>query len=870
MRLLKLTVGDRTAARVQVFSAERGFMSIESAAYWSTSEQEVLDQLGTTLNGLSDTESRQRLGLRANQDLENRQASNWSIFVSQFNNPIILLLFLSAVLSWLLDDGTNALIIFLILGLSGLLGFWQERSAANAVAQLLAAIETSSTVLREGREIIIPRHEVVPGDVVLLRAGSIVPGDCRLLESTEVCVDEAALTGESFPVEKIPGRLAIDQPLASRSNCLFLGTHVVSGVAKAVVVTAGRQTEFGRISGKLEKRPPSTGFERGLRNFGKLLLAITFVLVVAVFLTNVALRRPVVESLLFALALAVGMTPQLLPAITSVVLATGAKSMARSQVIVKRLLAIENFGGMDVLCLDKTGTLTEGKVELHSARSPLGEESEAVLQRAAINAHVQTGFDNPIDDALRRAIPSLPTEVTRIDEAPYDFNRKRLSVLINKGSQRLLITKGALNKVLEVCTHAESASGLVVPIETIRAEIDSRFAQWSDEGYRVLGLAIKSFTKASVAKSDEQGLIFAGFLIFTDPPKSTIHATMKELNGLGIRLKLITGDNHVVARAVGNRVGLNGSDLLTGTQIRHLSLAELSSRAEQTDIFAEIEPEQKEQIVRALKSSKHIVGFLGDGINDAPALHTADVGISVDSAVDVAKEAAQVLLLQSDLSVLAKGVLEGRRTLANTLKYVFVSISANFGYMLSMAIASLFLPFLPLLPTQILMINLLADFPAMALASDSVDLELVDRPRQWDIRSILRFMLLFGLIGTCFDMLTFLTLIHLFQANEDQFRTGWFMVSIFTGLLILLAVRTRRPFFRSRPSPLLLVAVASVATVTVALPYLPFGRMLELIPPGPALLFMVLVISACYAVAMEMGKSIFYGRERFSGISRVS
>lgn len=845
-------------------------MKAESTPYWSVSQEAVLSMLNSSMQGLTTFESRNRLKLVTDEALENRQRSSWSILASQFNNPVIVLLFVSAVLSWMLDDATNAIIILTILVLSGLLSFWQECTAADAVAQLLAAIETKSTVLRDGQESTVPRGEVVPGDVVLLRSGSLIPGDCRLLEAVELCVNESALTGESFPVEKQSGELAADTALSKRTNCLYLGTHVVSGVAKAVVIEAGKRTELGRISTKLEHRAPVTGFERGLRNFGRLLLAITFVLVVVVFLANVWLQRPVVESLLFALALAVGMTPQLLPAITSVVLASGAKSMAQSQVIVKRLLAIENFGGMDILCLDKTGTLTEGKVELQSARDPIGNSSDAVLRLASINAHVEAGFDNSIDSAIRRAAPQLPDGVERLDEVPYDFNRKRLSVLVRDHGQTSMITKGAVSNVLEVCSHAHTANGIRVPIQALRAQIDANFAQWSDEGNRVLGIAYRNIETATIEKSDEAAMTFAGFLIFSDPPKPSIVATLQEMTQLGIQLKLITGDNRAVAVAVAKRVGMKCSQVLTGTQIHHWSDEQLSAKAMETHIFAEIEPEQKEKIVLALKSTQHVVGFMGDGINDAPALHAADVGISVDSAVDVAKEAAQVLLLKSDLSVLAKGVREGRRTLANTLKYVFVSISANFGYMLSMAIASLFLPFLPLLPAQILLINLLADFPAMALATDSVDPEMVERPRQWDVHSILRFMLLFGLIGTSFDMLTFAGLIYLFKAPEEQFRTGWFMVSIFTGLLILLAVRTRRQFFRSRPSMLLLLAAASVAAITVALPFIQLGKIVELVTPTPALLGLVLFISSCYAVAMELGKSIFYGRERRNLASPLS
>jgi P-type Mg2+ transporter len=830
------------------------------SSYWAISEESLLASLESSITGLTEVECQSRLSQQSDSAIRGHRRSRFSILVTQFNNPIILLLFISAVLSYFLDDATNAFIILIILLLSGLLSFWQEWSAADAVERLLTIIETKTAVLRDGKEVSVPHDKIVPGDVVLLRAGTLVPGDSRVLESRELCVDESALTGESFPVEKMAGGLNPEVSLSRRTNCLFLGTHVVSGLGKALVVKVGKQTELGQISARLQKRAPTTGFEKGLRGFGKLLLGITGVLVVVVFFANIYFQRPIVESLLFALALAVGMTPQLLPAITSVVLATGAKSMAKSEVIVKQLLAIENFGGMDVLCMDKTGTLTEGTVELKATSNALGKSSEHVLHLARINAHLETGFENPIDSAIRRHTSSLPDEVCRLDELPYDFGRKRLSVLVDDHGQRMMITKGALSNVLDACSTVDLPDGKRVPIDSVRAQILNIFGRWSEEGCRVLGIAYRKMEKTELEKSDESQLTFAGLLVFSDPPKQNVSATMQKLAGLGVQLKLITGDNKAVAVSIGRQVGLRTLQVLTGRDIRLLSDEQLKARAIETDIFAEIEPEQKVRIVMALKSSKHTVGFLGDGINDAPALHTADVGISVATAVDVAKEAADIVLLKPDLGVLAQGIYEGRRTLANTLKYVFVSISANFGYMLSIAIASLFLPFLPLLPTQILLINLLADFPAMALSTDSVDPEIVDRPRRWDIQTILRFMLMFGLTGTCFDLLTFASLLKIFQSTEEEFRTGWFIVSIFTGIIIMLTVRTRRPFFRSRPGVLLMVAATSVAIVTLTLPYLQIGKFFELTRPSASMLGMVVVISSLYAFAMEVGKRLFYGR----------
>lgn len=836
-------------------------MNADLTSYWSLHEDEVLRSVESSPNGLTEAESKHRQSINASFELESRKRSSILILFDQFNNPIILLLFVSAVLSYFLGDTTNAFTIGLILVLSGLLGFWQERSASDAVAKLLEVVESKTSVLRDGVEVVIPLTKVVPGDVVLFRAGTVVPGDCRILGSHELHVNEAALTGESFPSEKSASTIEAAVVPSKRTNCLFLGTHIVSGTAQAVVVRVGRQTEFGNISTRLEKRAPSTGFERGLRAFGKLILAITGVLVVVVFLANIYFQRPIVESFLFALALAVGMTPQLLPAITSVVLATGAKTMAKSDVIVKRLLAIENFGGMDVLCLDKTGTLTEGSVELHSACDIYGEPSQRVLRLAAINSHFESGFENPIDTAIRRFTTEILADVRKLGELPYDFTRRKLSVLVSESQRQWLITKGAVADVLSDCKFAELPNQEMVPIETVRDAVLSQFASWSDEGYRVLAVAYRETNLKSLQRADESEMTFAGFLMFSDPLKPAIGETLKQLNGLGIRLKLITGDNRNIACTIGTRVGLNASHVLTGGEIRGLDLEQLRNISLETDIFAEIEPEQKERIVLALKSSKHIVGFLGDGINDAPALHAADVGISVASAVDVAKEAAQVVLLKRDLNVLAQGVVEGRRTLANTLKYIFVSISANFGYMLSMAIASLFLPFLPLLPTQILLINLLADFPAMALATDSVDPETLERPCQWNIRSILRFMLMFGLIGTCSDLLTFVVLLQIFQTSQEEFRTGWFIVSIITGLLILLAVRTKRAFFRSRPGGWLMIAASSITIVTLILPYTNVGRIFELVPPSPWLLVFVAIVGLLYTLTMEFAKRIYYRNE---------
>ncbi|HLQ46878.1 MAG TPA: HAD-IC family P-type ATPase, partial [Planctomycetaceae bacterium] len=649
---------------------------------------------------------------------------------------------------------------------------------------------------------------------------------------------------------------------------VFLGTNVISGFATAVVAGTGRDTEFGRISERLEHKQPETGFERGLRHFGQLLIKVVLVITVVVFAVKVGFQeKNVAESLLVGLALAVGMTPQLLPAVTSVVLAAGAKSMARHQVIVKQLLSIENLGSMTVLCSDKTGTLTDGVIQLHETLDVAGQPSDRVARLAYLNAFFQTGFANPIDRSIRDKKEFDTTGIEKLDEIPYDFIRKRLSVRVSEKGQRLLITKGALAHVLECCSRAESSTGQPVDLGSQRAAIDHRFAEMSHEGLRVLGLAVRSVDTPHITKADEQDMTFLGFLVFADPPKADARETLEQLKELGVGLKVITGDNRAVATTISRRVGIESPIIVTGSDLRTLSDEAIRQRASDADVFAEVEPNQKEQIILALKHTGQVVGYLGDGINDASALHAADVGISVASAVDVAREAAQIVLLKQDLSVLVQGVREGRRTFSNTLKYVFFAIAANFGYMFSLAVASLFLPFEPLLASQILLVNLLADFPAMALATDSVDAEQIQRPRRWDVRFIVRFMMSFGFASSMFDFLTFGAMFYLFsemrttetaKAFEQLFQTGWFVESTLTGLMILLVIRTQRPFFLSRPGRLFLIAEACITLVTLLLPYSRFAATLGFLAPPPMLLTIALVITLLYGVGMEVVKRLFY------------
>lgn len=831
----------------------------ERMSFWSTPPTELLRDLVTTPQGLTQTEALRRVSGSRGLEKEHPHWKALLLILSQFKSPIILLLIFAAGLSLFLKDTLDALMILSIVLVSGFLGFWQERGAENAVQKLLVMVQIKATCERDGKPVDIHIEEVVAGDILVLNAGDLVPADSLILESRDLFVNEAALTGETFPVEKSVAVLAPDTPLGKRTNSLFLGTSIVSGMARAVAVQTGRATEFGKISQTLTHKPPETEFERGIRRFGYLLMEVTLVLVLGIFAANVYFHRPVLDSLLFSLALAVGLTPQLLPAIISINLAHGAKKMAQEKVIVKRLAAIENFGSMDVLCMDKTGTLTEGAIHLQGALDSEGKESSKVLLFTYLNAKFQSGYANPIDTAILDAHPLDISGYTKLDEAPYDFIRKRLSVLVATGDTHLMVTKGALANVLEVCQSVEIAQGKVVALEPVRAQIQAQYEAFSSQGCRTLGIAYRVLgAETKIASSHETGMIFLGFLTLFDPLQAGIVDSLQALRSLGISLKLITGDNALVAATISQQAGMASPQVLTGGDLRHLSHEALVRRAPSVDVFAEVEPNQKERIILALKQANHVVGYMGDGINDASALHAADVGISVANAVDVAKEAADIVLLEKNLAVLARGVQEGRITFANTLKYVFMATSANFGNMFSMAGASLFLNFLPLLPKQILLTNFMTDFPEMAIATDSVDPEAVSRPRRWDIGFIRRFMILFGLVSSVCDYLTFGVLLLLLHANTAQFRTGWFLESVSTAALIVLVIRTRKPFYQSRPSrPLLLATLTSVALVLL-LPYTPLAHPFGLVPLPIVFLPVLGGILVFYVLVAELAKAIFY------------
>jgi len=829
--------------------------------FWSVDQEILLQQLETSNAGLSSEDVQIRLETFGPNSIQTKKkTSSLTLFINQFKSPLVLVLLGAAVLAFVTSDSTDGLIISFILLLSSIIGFWEEHMSTKAVEKLLSIIKVTAEVVREGSNIQIPLDQVVPGDIVLLNAGDVVPGDCIILQSKDLFVNEAALTGETLPDEKRAGVVNADTSLSKRANMVFMGTSVSSGTARVVVVNTGLKTEFGKVTERLTVREPKTDFERGLDRFGSLLMQLTLMFILVIFALNVYFQRPIMDSFLFALALAVGITPELLPAITSITLAQGAKQMAEKKVVVKKLTSIENFGSMNILCSDKTGTITEGIMRVHSTIGPTGTTSDKVLLYAYLNASFQGGYENPVDDAIASHRSINLDRYTKLDEIPYDFVRKRLSILVADESNKLMISKGAVLNLLNVCSTAEREDGIVVDIEEIQETLNELYNKLSSQGLRTLGVAYKSVADSLIDRSMEKDMRFLGFVVLSDPLKTDARETIDALHSLNVDFKIITGDNQLIAASIGSQLGWENPRILAGTKIRQMSDDALISQSAMTDIFAEIEPNQKERIILALRKAGNVVGYVGDGINDASAIHAADVGISVESAVDVAKESAEIVLLEKDLSVLVEGISLGRKTFANTIKYITVTISANFGNMISMAGASLLLWFLPLLPSQILAINFLTDFPATTISTDNVDTELIDRPRRWDISFIKRFMIAFGTQSTLFDFMTFGFLLLVLNSTVDQFRTGWFILSIATEIVVLLVIRTRRFFTRSKPSRYLVLSSVAVLAIVLALPYSPIGEILGLVILPIWTSLGLIVIAVAYVVTAELTKMLFYRR----------
>ena len=835
-----------------------------AAPFWSETPDNLFRSLSSSPAGLEQGAAEQRLrSTGPNVIREERVSGLWGLLAKQFASPLVLILLFGSLVSFWLHDLSDAVIILVIVCGSALLSFWQEARASKAVQALRSRLALTSRVIRGGAELTVPTAELVPGDIVLLSAGNLVPADGLIVESTDFLVTQAALTGESLPVEKRPGLAPPTAPISACTNAVFTGSSVRSGTARVLVVQTGANTQYGAIAKRLQQAEPETDFERGVRHFGTMLLRVMFVIVTFVLAINQLLGRPFVESMLFAVALAVGLSPELLPAIVTVTLSAGARHLASGGVIVRRLEALENFGSMTVLCTDKTGTITTGEVALADATDPSGRSSADVKRLAFLNAALETGIANPLDAALVAAGKDAKLDtvgVTKIDEIPYDFQRRRLTIVLEQPGERQLLTKGAFAEVLSICSSVDDGKLVAKLTPAKRSEFERYFAAKGQDGFRVLALATKRVaTKSDYTLADERGLTFAGFLLFLDPPKNGAAQALQDLRLRGIATKVISGDNRHISAHVGTAVGLDAKAMLTGEQLATMTDEALWHLAPRTDLFVEIEPQQKERIVRALQRSGHAVGYLGDGINDAPALHAADIGISVNEAVDVARESADIVLLKADLGILCQGVEDGRRTFANTLKYISIAISSNFGNMVSMALATPLLPFLPLLPKQILLNNFLADLPSLAISTDRVDSEQLRRPQRWDVQFVKRFMLVFGLASSLFDFISFGALLWLFHAGERLFHTGWFTESLLTQMIVLLVLRTRRLAWRSRPGRLLIAAMVAVFLVALLLPYSgAFARAFELGPLSPAQLATLMGIVGAYLLATEALKHWFF------------
>lgn len=830
--------------------------------FWNTPNSQLLQELQTQEAGLSSEESVARLVTYGPNVLKAPSKHLVRQIGIRLLNPLIIILILASAISALSGEVTGFFIIALIVFFSVALDFFQQYRAEKASDQLRSAVAIRGSVLRDGTLVEVPVVKIVPGDVVLLGAGDLVPADGVILEEKDIFINQALLTGESYPVEKKPDLPESAMDVTRATNAVFLGTSVVSGSAKVLVCRTGLETVLGEMSGSLIQAPPPTAFDEGVRKFGYLIMRLTVALILFVILINLYFHRPLLESFLFAIALAVGLTPELLPMVITVTLSRGAIRMSKKNVIVKRLSSIQNLGGMDILCSDKTGTLTEGKIVLERHLNTKGENSEDVLRLAFLNSYFETGFKSPIDQAIleHQEIDSSGWE--KIDEVPFDFERRRVSVLMDNGAKRFLIVKGAPEELLRLssfCSESAFQAVRVLSPEEHQRIVEIREGL-ENEGFRAIGVAWKEVGRDCLHAhvSDETELVFAGLAAFHDPPKKGIKAVLQNLSESHVSFRVVTGDGELVARHLFRQVGVEVQGVLTGAEIQELDDTVLEGRVMGVNLFCRVSPAQKNRIILAYKKRGHVVGYLGDGANDAPSLHSADVGISVDSAVDVAKEAADIVLLRHDLKTLLAGIFEGRRTHVNIMKYIMMATSSNFGNMFSMAGAALILPFLPMLPLQILLNNFLYDISEIAIPLDRVDMESLRQPTQWDIHFVHQFMWVIGLLSSLFDFLTFYILIRIFNADEMLFHTGWFVESMATQVLVIFLIRTRHSVFKSRPSPVLIFTSLAVVGVAALLPFSPFAKDLGFVSLSREFFFILVGVVLCYLIFVELVKRWFY------------
>ncbi len=849
----------------------------------SLSIDDLYSKLETFPQGISTEEAIRRLELYgANELARGKKHSALLEFLKNFKSPLVIILMVAGLISGVFGEWANTVIIYSIVFLSVILDYYQESKAEKAAETLKEKVTTTATVLRDGNKKEIKLHDIVPGDVIYLSAGDITPADARVIMAKDLFVNQSSLTGESFPVEKTPAAVKVkDSTLSEWNNYLFMGTSVVSGTSTAVVVRTGGSTEYGKIAKKLVENVPETEFERGIKGFGFLIMQVTILLVLFVFLVN-ALLHPdtngILQALLFSVALAVGLTPELLPMIITVNLSRGAIAMSKKGVIVKRLSSIENFGSMNVLCTDKTGTLTENKITLVLHVDAEGKDDDKVLLYSYLNSFFQTGLKSPLDEAILSHEGQDVSGYQKFDEVPFDFVRRRVSVVVEKDRQRFFIAKGAPEEILRVCSYCE-IGGLAADLaEELYKKAEQKYLDLSSEGFRVLGVSYRKLREEKTVYSvnDESDMVFLGFVAFLDPPKETAKQSLKLLSKAGIELKILTGDNELVARKTCEQLGFEIKGVALGNEIAQMNSDALARVVEDANVFARVTPVQKDRIINLLKGNGHVVGFMGDGINDAPSLKTSDVGVSVDNAVDVAKESADIILLKNDLTVLAEGVLEGRKTFGNTMKYVMMGVSSNFGNMFSVAGASLILPFfgydfLPMLPIQILLNNLLYDLSQSTITTDNIDPEYVEKPKRWDIGYIRNFMLYLGPVSSLFDFLTFFLMLFIFFPifpsipQEPLFQTAWFIESLATQTFVIFVIRTRKsPFWKSKPGRLLTLSSISIVAIAIVIPFTFLGdRYFSFVPP-PLLFFVFLAaLVGVYLGLAEAVKGLFFKRHAY-------
>jgi Mg2+-importing ATPase len=830
--------------------------------FWNKPLQQLFAKIRSSPAGLSNLEAQKRLRLFGPNDVSDyTRTPLWLQFLAHFNNPLVIMLLVASGFSMLTGDYPSFIIISIIVLLSVTIDFFQELKADNGIKALRSRVSIKAYLLRDGEKKILPVTQVIPGDIIYLSAGDLVPADGRLIASKDLFINQSMLTGESYPAEKHAVELL--QPTSDISdaiNSVFMGTSVISGTAMFVAISTGQATHIGQLARSLAVKPPPTAFEVGMLKFGILIMRVAIVLLFFVLAVNFIFHRPFLQSLLFSLALVVGLTPELLPMIMTITLSRGALILAEQRAIVKHLPAMHNLGAMDVFCTDKTGTLTEAKISLVRHLNPNWEDSESVLELAWLNSYFESGLKGPLDDAIL-STGQVDTHLwKKIDEVPFDFNRRCVSVLVDKADKRLLIIKGAPEDILRRCNRFDLEGKVAELNDSKRAECLTKFEALGEEGFRVLGIAYRevepSHTVAVVA--DETSMIFAGYAVFLDPPKSDAAKALQDLAEASVQVKVLSGDNERVTRHVVTMLGMSGSPVLIGDEIEAMTDDVLRIQVEKVNVFCRVNPQQKNRIILALQANGRTVGYMGDGINDATALHSADIGISVDSAVDVAKDAADVILLERSLSVINNAVMQGRRTVKNVTKYILMASSANFGNMFSMAGGTLLLPFLPMTAIQILLGNLLYDIAQTGLPFDRVDADEIARPVHWNMSFIKRFMIIIGPIASVFDFLTFYLLLRWFGPNEMFFHTGWFLESLAPQMLTIFCIRTRKRLFTSWPSPIVSILAVGMSACIMILPYTGLGAWFGLVPLPLFYLVFVVVITVAYFSALELVKHWFY------------